>query len=82
MEYDVRPARRQPPTLGPLPVRLHACQHELFTLHFPVSLFLMLFFKMAGGMPRALWLGFSNAIQSFMQGRTCLSWAQEAACRV
>ena len=39
-------------------------------------------FFMTGGLSRGRWLGFSNVIQSFTQGRPCPSWAQEMACRV
>lgn len=38
VEHNLRSARRQPPSLGPLPIRLHARHHELFTSiprHFP-----------------------------------------------
>ena len=82
MEHDFRPARRQPPTLGPLPVRLHARQHKhkLFTFHFHVSCASSK--NSYDRKYRARWLDFPNVIQNFTQGISCLSWAQEVACQV
>ena len=54
MEHDLRSARRHPPTLGPLPVRLPARRHELFSHHFHTSLSLSCFFCARWNAARAL----------------------------
>jgi len=54
VEHNVCSARRQPPTLGPLPVRLPARHHELFSHHFHTSVSFSCFFCARWNAARAL----------------------------